>query len=212
MTREHFRELVEEAIDSIPRASRARCATSASSSRTSRRTSCSTKWRSRTATRCSASIRARRSPSASWGHGNQLPDRITLFQQPIEDECDGDEDEIVVAIGETLIHELGHYFGMSEEEIDGVEERTGAGAVRRRDGGDESAQAVRAALPRAGVGQQAGRGGRPRRPTIRFSRSVRAAARSRGRWRRRPDGCWPSKSIAISRPISRPRRCRTSRS
>jgi predicted Zn-dependent protease with MMP-like domain len=58
-----------------------------------------------------------------WGYGNQLPDKITLFQDTIEDECDGDEDEIVVAIGETLIHELGHYFGMSEEEIMDVEER-----------------------------------------------------------------------------------------
>ena len=43
--------------------------------------------------------------------------------RPIEDDCDGDEDEIVVAIGETLIHELGHYFGMSEEEIMEVEEK-----------------------------------------------------------------------------------------
>jgi len=58
-----------------------------------------------------------------WGYGNQLPDKITLFQDTIEDECDGDEDEIIVAIGETLIHELGHYFGMSEAEIMDVEER-----------------------------------------------------------------------------------------
>jgi predicted Zn-dependent protease with MMP-like domain len=29
----------------------------------------------------------------------------------------------VVAIGETLIHELGHYFGLSEEEIMDIEER-----------------------------------------------------------------------------------------
>lgn len=57
------------------------------------------------------------------GYGNQLPDRITLFQAHIEDDCDGDEDEIVIAIGETLIHELGHYFGMSEEEIMEIEER-----------------------------------------------------------------------------------------
>ena len=28
-----------------------------------------------------------------------------------------------IAIGETLIHELGHYFGMSEEEIMAIEER-----------------------------------------------------------------------------------------
>jgi predicted Zn-dependent protease with MMP-like domain len=58
-----------------------------------------------------------------WGHGNVLPDRITLFQAPIEDEAQGDEDEIVVAIGETLIHELGHYFGLSEDEIMEIEER-----------------------------------------------------------------------------------------
>lgn len=61
-------------------------------------------------------------PERRWDHGNQLPDKITLFQGPIEDDCE-DEDEIVVAIGETLIHELGHYFGMSEEEIMEVEER-----------------------------------------------------------------------------------------
>ena len=57
-----------------------------------------------------------------WGHGNALPDRITLFQQEIEDEYGDDEDEIVVAIGETLIHELGHYFGLSEDEIMEIEE------------------------------------------------------------------------------------------
>jgi len=57
-----------------------------------------------------------------WGYGNQLPDRITLFQQTIEDDCD-DDDDIIVAIGETLIHELGHYFGMSEDQIMAIEER-----------------------------------------------------------------------------------------
>jgi predicted Zn-dependent protease with MMP-like domain len=58
-----------------------------------------------------------------WGYGNDLPDRITLFQGPIEDEAADDEDDIVVAIGETLIHELGHYFGLSEDEIMEIEER-----------------------------------------------------------------------------------------
>jgi predicted Zn-dependent protease with MMP-like domain len=57
------------------------------------------------------------------GYGNVLPDRITLFQNSIEDECQDDEDEIVVAIGEKLIHEIGHYFGMSEEQIMEIEER-----------------------------------------------------------------------------------------
>jgi predicted Zn-dependent protease with MMP-like domain len=61
-------------------------------------------------------------PERSWGYGNVLPDQITLFQGPIEDECDT-EDDVVVVVGETLIHEIGHYFGLSEEEIEEIEER-----------------------------------------------------------------------------------------
>src|SRR6266436_4780728 len=57
-----------------------------------------------------------------WGYGNQLPDRITLYQIPIEEDCD-DEDEMRAVIGETLIHEVGHYFGLSEEQIEEIEER-----------------------------------------------------------------------------------------
>jgi predicted Zn-dependent protease with MMP-like domain len=58
----------------------------------------------------------------SWGHGNTLPDRILLFQGPLEREAE-DEDDLIVAIGETLIHEIGHYFGLNEEEIEEIEER-----------------------------------------------------------------------------------------
>ncbi|HUF24057.1 MAG TPA: metallopeptidase family protein [Vicinamibacterales bacterium] len=58
----------------------------------------------------------------TWGYGNTLPDRITLYQFPIEDASEN-EDDLVVCIGETLIHELGHYFGLSEEEIEEIEER-----------------------------------------------------------------------------------------
>ena len=62
-------------------------------------------------------------PERQWDYGNALPDRITLYQQVIEDECEGDEDCIVMEIGDTLIHELGHYFGMTEDEIMAIEER-----------------------------------------------------------------------------------------
>ena len=58
----------------------------------------------------------------SWGYGNTLPDRILIFQGPHEREAD-DEDELVVSVGETLIHEIGHYFGLSEEEIEAIEEQ-----------------------------------------------------------------------------------------
>lgn len=73
-----------------------------------------------------------------WSYGNTLPDRITLFQRTIEDECEGDEDEIIVAIGETLIHELGHYFGLSEDEIMAIEDQYWRGEGFAADDADDS--------------------------------------------------------------------------
>jgi predicted Zn-dependent protease with MMP-like domain len=56
-----------------------------------------------------------------WDYGNALPDRILLFQGPHEREAE-DDDDLIGSIGETLIHEVGHYFGLSEEEIEAIEE------------------------------------------------------------------------------------------
>jgi predicted Zn-dependent protease with MMP-like domain len=61
-------------------------------------------------------------PERTWGYGNTLPDRVTLFRKPIEEDSE-DEDDVRAVIGETLIHEVGHYFGLSEEEIEEIEER-----------------------------------------------------------------------------------------
>ena len=61
-------------------------------------------------------------PDRGWGFGNALPDRISIYQGPIEDEYE-DEEEIRNCVAETVIHEFGHYFGMSEEEIEAIEEK-----------------------------------------------------------------------------------------
>jgi predicted Zn-dependent protease with MMP-like domain len=63
-----------------------------------------------------------------WDYGNALPDRVLIFQGPHERSAD-DEDDLVTAIGETLIHEIGHYFGMSEEQIEEIEEKYWRGEV-----------------------------------------------------------------------------------
>ena len=64
-------------------------------------------------------------PERGWGYGNSdagshddLPaaDRRSVRRR-------GGDPRL---IGETVIHEFGHYFGMSEEEIEEIEERTGA--------------------------------------------------------------------------------------
>ena len=61
-------------------------------------------------------------PERSWAHGNTLPDRISIYQKPIEEACEDTED-IIVCVAETVIHEFGHYFGLSEEEIEEIEDK-----------------------------------------------------------------------------------------
>ena len=58
----------------------------------------------------------------AFSYGNTLPDRISIYQLPIEDACEDDED-VRLCVAETVIHEFGHYFGLSEEEIQDIEEK-----------------------------------------------------------------------------------------
>ena len=61
-------------------------------------------------------------PERGWGYGNALPDRISIYQRPIVEACAND-DEIRDCVAETVIHEFGHFFGMSEEQIEEIEEK-----------------------------------------------------------------------------------------
>jgi predicted Zn-dependent protease with MMP-like domain len=45
-----------------------------------------------------------------------LPDKIILFQKNIERIC-STEKELVEQIQKTLVHEVGHYFGLSEKDL-----------------------------------------------------------------------------------------------
>jgi predicted Zn-dependent protease with MMP-like domain len=49
-------------------------------------------------------------------YGNVLPDKITLFQIPIESMCQTKE-EIEKKVREVVIHEVGHYFGLDDERL-----------------------------------------------------------------------------------------------
>jgi len=54
-------------------------------------------------------------------YGNVLPDKITLFQNPIELICKKKE-EIEERVKEVVIHEVGHHFGLSDEKLRELEE------------------------------------------------------------------------------------------
>ncbi len=45
-----------------------------------------------------------------------LPDKISIFQQPIEDLC-ASEDEIRDEVAHTVVHEFAHFFGISDEQL-----------------------------------------------------------------------------------------------
>jgi predicted Zn-dependent protease with MMP-like domain len=81
-------------------------------------------------------------PDRGSSYGNTLPDRISIYQRPIEEACaeearetgipaaseEGDQ-AIRICIAETVMHELGHYFGMSEEEIEEIEDKYWRGEI-----------------------------------------------------------------------------------
>ena len=50
------------------------------------------------------------------GYANVLPDRITIYQKPLEMLCRS-ENERKEKVREVFMHELGHHFGMSEEDL-----------------------------------------------------------------------------------------------
>ena len=49
-------------------------------------------------------------------YGMVLPDKITIFQKPIEAQCHG-EGEIEAKVKEVVCHEVAHHFGLDEKSL-----------------------------------------------------------------------------------------------
>lgn len=56
-------------------------------------------------------------PNKSVSQPYDMPERIYLFKRNIESIC-RDRDEVVEQIRITVLHEVGHHFGMDEEDLD----------------------------------------------------------------------------------------------
>jgi len=67
-----------------------------------------------------------------WNYGNLLPDRIVIYQQPIE-MASSSPSEIEDLVMDTVIHEVGHYFGFTDDELHEIEEgkRVGRREVKK---------------------------------------------------------------------------------
>ena len=57
-------------------------------------------------------------------YGNVLPDTIHIYQGPIEEDCENPE-EMADLVRDVVVHEVGHYFGLDDETMDGIEGERG---------------------------------------------------------------------------------------
>ena len=55
-----------------------------------------------------------------WNYGNVLPDRIVIYQRPIEAAAIS-PDEIEEIVMDTVMHEIGHYFGFDDDTLYSIE-------------------------------------------------------------------------------------------
>lgn len=52
----------------------------------------------------------------SWWDAGSLPDRITIFRQPILDICSSRQ-EVIDEVAITVIHEIAHHFGIGDDRL-----------------------------------------------------------------------------------------------
>jgi predicted Zn-dependent protease with MMP-like domain len=53
-------------------------------------------------------------------YGGVLPDVITIYQGPIEEDADSVE-EMETLVADTVVHEIGHYFGLDDDRLEELE-------------------------------------------------------------------------------------------
>jgi len=51
-----------------------------------------------------------------WDYGGVLPDRITIYRNPILRICRND-DEVVHEVAVTVVHEIAHHFGIGDDRL-----------------------------------------------------------------------------------------------
>ncbi len=118
MDRKKFESLVEEAVAALPRSFRKRIENLEVlvEERPPRRRSSRASSRTLLGLYHGVPLKDRGSY-----YGNIPPDVIVIYQEPIERLCASD-DEIRQRVREVVLHEIGHYFGLSEQELREIED------------------------------------------------------------------------------------------
>ena len=61
-------------------------------------------------------------PEQSIEMSGQLPNRVRLFRQPILDEWIADGHDLEHLVAHVVIHEIGHHFGLSDDDMHALED------------------------------------------------------------------------------------------
>tara|TARA_Y100000588_G_scaffold381543_1_gene467384 strand:+ start:161 stop:529 length:369 start_codon:yes stop_codon:yes gene_type:complete len=116
MDREHFRELVREALVSLPNGLLSRV----------QNVEILIEWRPTAIDRQQAGLNQGSQllglyhgvplPNRGENYNLVLPDKISIYQAPIESICATD-DEVREQVRTTVLHEIGHYFGLDDTRL-----------------------------------------------------------------------------------------------
>ncbi|MDT8376142.1 MAG: metallopeptidase family protein [Mariprofundaceae bacterium] len=60
-------------------------------------------------------------PERGTGYSGQLPDMIHLYRRPILSFCDETGESVEACVRHVLVHEIGHYFGFTDQEMEAIE-------------------------------------------------------------------------------------------
>ncbi|WP_184791296.1 metallopeptidase family protein [Phytomonospora endophytica] len=55
-------------------------------------------------------------PDRGWDYGGVLPDKISIFRNPILRICETEED-VVEEVAVTVVHEIAHHFGIDDAHL-----------------------------------------------------------------------------------------------
>ena len=63
-------------------------------------------------------------PDQSIELSGQMPNRVRLFRQPILDEWIAEGEDLEHLIAHVVVHEIGHHFGLSDDDMHTLEEES----------------------------------------------------------------------------------------
>lgn len=63
--------------------------------------------------------------SEAFAHSGQMPNMVWLYRRPILDYWANSEDSLGAIVRHVLVHEIGHHFGLSDADMERIDQEAG---------------------------------------------------------------------------------------